>query len=1159
MHRMHDGMRQLLSLVTLAVMIACSMTIEAQQYLGTISGEVLDASGAKVPGATVQVTELRTHFTKSVQTNSVGLYTIPFLQPGTYTLRATAPGFATVEQANIELHAGDTKGINLTAAIASTSQTVDVSTAGVDLETSSATISNTISVKEVTDLPNIGRNPLNVNTLAPGVYSGAFQQTKTSFSSQPFGGIASGVVVNGIHSHSRLVLNGIPDEPPERGTTGNYTGFSPSPEAVQEVTVQSAVYDAQYGRSAGAFTNTVLRTGANKYHGAAYYVFQNTYLNANTYERQGNIDPTTKLWKPLARTNNQWNQPGFVIDGPLSIPKIYNGHDKTFFMVAFERVQNNLAVFYTGDVPTAKMRNGDFSELLDSSGGCPTGQNYRCLYDPTSNPGGGARSLFANNDLSARGNPVGMALIRAYPMPNATGTGLANLVGNYVSTQTSSPDAYYSIATRIDHKFNEHVNMNAVYIRNRRTQSYSNQGYGQGGGPGYTHTRNNEGGSLDVIISFSPRLVLDSHVGGIYHPFTLSRYGYSYPLTSLGFPSSLTSQLPVQAFPGVSFTGDTVSALTSGQSQYSTSTLIHATELLSQVIGRHNIKYGIEYEGLRYNVNSPTSGLGSFSFNRGFTQQDGLAGANSQANSGYGLASLWLGYAYSGSQPTNIATALQQHYFAGFVQDEWHTNNWLTLSLGLRYDLEQPFTERADRINRDFCIECVSPLNIPGMTLHGGLLFADSKHRFPYRMQRNLFQPRVGAVLQLNRHQVLRAGFGLMYFQSQDLPTTLGFSSVTTYPATVDGYTPYTSLSDPYPSGLVVPPGGSDGLLTQLGGAVTYQSREHAVPKTWQSSLSLQTEFPSNIVLDVAFTSNVARDMERTKDINTLPAQYVPLGDTYLKATVPNPMAGFIPANASLNGPIIQRQQLLRPFPQFTTVNETSIPTGLVNYFAMQDRLIKRFAHGLAFQANFTWQKTMTNDYINDTDPDPTYYQDNIPSLMFNATTLYQLPKFTRINRFARYFIGDWQANFVVRAQDGLLVANPSGALPLLDPSIGVKRTYKQTFNNCYLDSHGNPVNCSSGLPPAFQQVLSTYYFKTLHPYMDHVRNITKPKFDVSMFKKFHLHESATFEIRGEFFNVLNAANFGQPNTTLTANFGVVLLTQVNDPRTGQLTARFNF
>ncbi|HEY5253087.1 MAG TPA: carboxypeptidase-like regulatory domain-containing protein [Acidobacteriaceae bacterium] len=431
---MNSSMRFLKEGLWVALFALCLgvLPLQAQQYLGNITGNVSDPTGAKIADAQVTATNATTKFVTKSVTNASGGYSIPFLNPGTYTLTITAPGFQTESRTDVTLTAGANQQADFSLQVGGASDKVIVTADAELLDTGSANLGTTLGTKEVTDLPNIGRNPFVLSTLAAGVTTGAYMQSQASGFTNPFSGTAVQIISNGSSGHNRLTLDGIPDDPAERLSGASYTGFVPSPEAVQEVKTQTALYDAQYGHGNGTVLNTVLRSGSNQYHGSAYYVFRNTYLNANRHER---VPTQNAAVNPTHRVNDQWSQPGFVIDGPLSIPHVYNGHDKTFFMAAYERVQLHQPVPFSGLVPTAAQVAGDFSGLCSNfvAGVCAPGAGVQ-LYDPLTADSSGNRTPFLNNNIASRINPAGAALASYYPTPNST---LSPTV-NYISSDTSS-------------------------------------------------------------------------------------------------------------------------------------------------------------------------------------------------------------------------------------------------------------------------------------------------------------------------------------------------------------------------------------------------------------------------------------------------------------------------------------------------------------------------------------------------------------------------------------------------------------------------------------------------------------------------------------------------------------------------------------------------
>jgi hypothetical protein len=1147
----------------------------AQQYLGTLTGEVADASGAKIADADVSATDVTTHFTTKTKTNGSGEYSIPFLTPDTYDVAVGVSGFRPETRTGLVLTAGGNVRIDFALQVGAVGEKVVVTADLELLDTASANLGTTMGTKEVTDLPNIGRNPFVLSTLAAGVTTGAYMQSKASGFTNPFSGTAVQIIAEGSSGHNRLTLDGIPDDPAERLSGASYTGFVPSPEAVQEVKTQTALYDAQYGHGNGTVLNTVLRAGSNQYHGSAYYVFRNTYLNANTHER---VPTQNAAVNPTHRTNDQWTQPGGVLDGPLSIPHVYNGHDKTFFMVAYEYLQLHQPVPFTGLVPTTAQLAGDFSGLCSNfvAGICTAGTGIQ-LYDPTTADASGNRTPFLNNNIKSKINAAGASLASYYPAPNST---LSPTV-NYISSDTSSPNKYWSFVTRVDHSISDRNKLNATFFKAVLHQIQPHEGFPKQIAPtgiGYTVYRNNVGGSLDDVIVVSPTLVVDARIGVIYHPFGLVYPGSTFDLSTININGT---GLPFQSFPGTSFS-DSYSGIAAGNTgQISEDTLGSTSVLVSKNLSKHTIKAGFDGNLARYNVQNPQSGVGVFNFNREFTQKNSISTAvGSDPNSGNPFASMLLGYPSSGTYGNQIAYALQQLYYGIYVQDDWRLRKNLTVNAGIRWDYETPFTERHNRQNTGFCFTCANPLqsSVAALTLNGGLQFASSSNRYAYPTDTNNFQPRFGVEYQLNPNAVLRGGFGIIYFNTLESPLGQGYSSSTGYVATLDNTHPANILSNPFPTGINLSTGSSLGLATQIGQSITYPDQNHTQPKIMQYSVSVQTQLPANMVLQVAYVGNKASQLEINKSIDALPAQYYNQGTagiTFLQTQVPNPMAGQLPGS-SLNSATVQRQFLLLPYPEFTNVTDNYASTGSVLYNSLQTSVVKRVSHGFSMQGNFTWSKIMDqNIYLNAQDPlsSPFRYQDPNPNLVANLVGIYQFSSLSGKPAYERLTLGGWQVNGVLRAQNGNLVSTPGSSngsagtvTPLSSPRLG-SATYGRYFNTCYENAAGALVMTTPTAPgcdsassiPAFQQHLS-FVLNNIGPYMNDVRQRVHPLLDMTLFKQFQLHESLNFEIRGEFFNVLNTPNFGGPSTSLgQASYGIVTLTQANDPRLTQLTARLNF
>ena len=1189
-------------LLAVALGFACLMPAGAQQYLGTLSGDVSDSTGARVAGAQVTATNAATKFETKAVTNGSGEYALPSLNPGTYTVTISAGGFRTETRTDVVLTAGANVQTHFSLQPGTTQQDVVVTAETQLLDTSSANIATTLSTHEVTDLPNIGRNPYVMATLAAGVIntgSGGYFLGKPSAVTNPFSGVAVQITSDGNGGHNRLLLDGIPNDAPERLSGATYTNFVPSPEAVQEVKVQSSIFDAQVGHGNGTVTNTIIRSGANNVHGAAYYVFQNTYLNANTAER---------ALQHFARGNDQLSQTGFVFDGPVFLPKVYDGRNKTFFMVAYERFASHASQPYSTRVPNAAERGGDFSGLcstFNSSGLCTSGIQ---LYDPNSpvDANGNRTSYFANNIIpSARLTTPGAAILSYFPTPNVSGGAITPGAINYISTQTTYSSTYPSLIVRFDQAIGQKNKLNAIFFRSSLTQSNPTQGFPKEVGPSgcvapgncdYHVYRNNRGGSLDDVHQFSPSLVLDSRLGVTFHPFGLVYPdNQNFDLSKLGISSN---GLPYTSFPAIGMSG--YASLAGGASgQISTSVVDSLNEILTKSIGSHTIRVGFEGNLMRYNVQNPQSGYGGLNFDNRFTQKNYQ---NGDSTSGDAMASLLLGSFSSVSYNITPAYALQQIYLAPFVQDDWRATRRLTLNLGFRWDYESPFTERYNKQVLGFCGVCANPLaaSVPTLPLKGGLTYTDSSHRYPYPKDLNNFQPRLGLAYQPWDKTVFRAGFGVIYFNTSEGPIGTGFSQTTSY-NNFTANTPLNPLNNPFPNGVLLPTGSSLGLGTAIGSGISFYDPNHVQPKSTQWSASVQQQFSDNWTLQLAYVGARPTRLEVNHNIDILPAKYYncavadpTCGITYLNSKVPNPMAGQIPTNSALNASTITASTLLLPYPEFTSVTENGSSIGSAPYNALQIQVAKPMRHHFNLQANLTWDKVMAHTSYLDN-----YWaavgklasiQDGNPTLFANIFGSVELPRLLAAPSYERLALGGWQVNGVARFSNGNLISAP-GNVDIIGNYYTANWNLRHQFNTCWQQptltatsvTWANVVTATdskTGLvtnqacdtatsPAAFRQRIG-FTSQTNSPVLN-LRIPLKPLVDLSVFKKFTIHEGTSFEIRGEFFNVMNTPEWNGPNTSLgAANFGSAasapqvafpngFFTQANDTRIGQLTARINF
>jgi hypothetical protein len=1111
----------------------------AQETGGSISGAIKDEQSAVLPGVTVTLRNENTNAVQTAVTNAQGVYVLSFVPIGRYSLSAELPGFSTAKPQSFEIRVGDRLRIDLTLQVGALSETVTVAAESLLLETSTASRGQVISREQVADLPLLGRNPFMLAQLAPGVQ---YTPALASRSNRPFdnGGMDNLSIAGGVAFTNELLLDGVPNSGSERGQVANLA-FVPSPDATAEFRVQSNLYDAQYGRTGGGVVNVILKSGTNAFHGAAYMYYRDESLNANTFD--GN-----RAGRP--KTNLYWNQPGATISGPVIIPGLYDGKDKTFFMYSYERISSEIPFPQVFTVPSAAERAGDFSKTVTATG-APV-----IVYDPLTTrlvAGRYIRDPFPGNVIPAnRIDPVAANLLKYVPLPNAPGQ-----TNNLLVPENNRADVYNNHAVKIDQTISEKHRFFVRFAWNHRNEINDYMGYAKEAAPTYLHSRKNVGLSGEVTSILSNTFVLSSRVGFIRHVFTLENYGDGFDPAQLGFPPSLVSQLPRKTFPQIVYAG--YSTYGTLGSQFTTTDTYSWSEIFSKSAGNHSIRFGGEFRRFFNDYLNPTSSLGNFSFTAAYTQYDAQ---RADAAAGNSVASLLLGYPASGNAPINPHFDYGNNYVGFFVQDDWRLTDRLTLNAGLRWDYESPITEADMQQNRGFDATAPNPFKVPGLQLKGGLLFVDDGNPRPFTQDWNNVQPRVGATYQLNEKTVLRGGYGLGYLPTFDTGLANGFSLATTFVSSVDGgITPSGSLRNPYPNGLVQPVGSSQGLATLVGNGFTYQNQGRTIPYVHQFSVGIQRELPWQVVLDASYVGSRTGGYPVAKGINEITAEQLALGPAML-VQVPNPFAGLLPGTA-YNGATVPLQQLVRPYPQFASITEDRRPIGEIDYNSLQVTFNKRLSKGLQFLVSYTYSdRRQRTEYLNAQNgwdqPLEVVSGDDAPHRLFVSAT-YRLPNFNQDSGMLNLLLGGWQLNGIAVWQSGLPVAVASGSVLVGDPAID-DPTFERWFNTCTENLSGARQNCASTSEAVVWKVQAPYTLRTSPTRLDSVRTDRPMQLDFSIFKAFDLPAGMRLQVRAEAFNAFNTPWFPAPNTTVTSTaFGTVTPTQANDPRNVQLGIRLSF
>lgn len=1119
----------------------------AQENRASISGLVKDSSGGAIPGATVIVTSVERKTTTEAVTTDTGRFAVNFLNPGPYFLTIERSGFKKYIQENISLDTGEKLGLDVIMEVGQLSDSVTVSERVGLLETESSSRGQVITSKELHEIPNQGRNVFQMVWAAMGV-----TRTTNSWGGMSPQGVANAtnfMLNGGRPGENEVLLDGVSDV-----HGGRQVKNVPNLETVEEFKVIASPYDAQYGRTGGGVITFTTKGGTNNLHGVAWEFVANRIFNANSFALNAARQP-----RPQSNTNVF----GFEFDGPVYLPKVYDGRNKLFFMFSYEgwRGRGTDTPRYT--IPSNAQRAGDFSSLLASSGQMIT------IYDPmTTAPdgkGGYVRTPFSENRLPAsRINPISAKVISYYPQPTWAGEGPGQ-VNNYTKATPNIWGINQEVA-RMDYQLNA---ANRLFFRYSNTPFKevraivwgTNEAEPSGNAP---LTRNGVNWSLDWTSTFTPTAVFNLRFGLTRWEDHYSNYfGKGFNPTQLGFPQSLVSQFKELQFPYFTF-GNNYSPI--GSSRPANWEKDYAYSLqpnLNLVRGSHVIKVGTEFK--RFEKPRIPWGMidGVYNFSTAYTQADPL---RASATSGNDIASFLLGYPAGGAVDDNMHPFYKNYYYAAYVQDDWKVTSRLALNLGFRWDYEAPLSERYNRMVRGFDFDMPSPIasKVQGLTLKGGLLYAGTSGEARQAFNRDYrdIQPRVGFAFKINDKTVMRGGYGVFFLGQYEEGAGTGFSQQTPLISSLDGgLTPAVTISNPFPSGLLKPIGNTQGAATNLGLGIPAQYLDRPLPYSQQWSIGFQRELPDGWMVDTSYSGNYTNRLPVGASASYIPTSELSKPPSYYTTKVPNPMAGLLPNNAAKNGETIPRQDLLLPYPQYTGISLSSVPMGKQRYHSWQNRVTKRFAHGYTLQATYVISKTIeavsllnAQDFnvrdIGAASLERRLLQYDVPQKLAVLGT-YEIPVGkgksvgTNMNRFWDAFVGGWQLNGNLTLQSGFPAAFPNAA-PLEARSADLSGSGQQSWTRWFDTSLFPKV---AGPAP--------YTLQTFPTRFPDVRLHALRNFDASLFKDFRIREGMKLNFRLEWYNVTNTPWFSNVNTTVTSpTFGYVTLSQANSAKRANLGLR---
>jgi hypothetical protein len=1140
------------------ILATCLMSIAAwaQESRGAIRGRVTDPSNAPVVGAGVEATNVNTGVAIRATTNEDGNYEIPYLLIGPYRVAVQSSGFRPMTREGIELRVNDHVTVDFSLSLGAVTDSITVTGDAPLIDTASSSLGGVVDSKRITELPNAGGNAFYMERFAPGVImTGGHAPGNPT---QDF--VGGAFIVDGVRTgHSDALVDGV-----TAMSNGTSTYMVPPQDMVEEMRVQTSTYDASAGRSASAVVNLTTKSGGNTPHGTAYFLY--SPIRAVPWFQEGWLhNPTTGPITPqkIATANPPWLYMRWdgTLSGPVVIPKLYNGRNRTFWSAGYEGMQVTRQQTSTGTFPTQPERLGDFSQLLANG---PTFQ----VYDPASavatSGGHVTRTPFAGNVIpSVRISPIAQAILSYYPMPNTAGDSTG--VNNYLHPENQTWK-YRSIATRLDHYFSQKWRSFFRYgdsMFAQATQSFPSIAF-----TSYNNPVGNRF-ALDNVYTFNSEILLDIRYGFLHQRPYSSSLSRGFDVASLGFSQNLINTIKSATnYAGVTFPAISVDQFTgagSGGGSIDSNYSHDIGATLTWIHRNHSLHVGTEYRLYRDNAFSYGNIAPSLTFGSSYTKStDTSAGAPM----GQGLASMLLGIPTGGQVSVNSSYADQSQYVAGFVQDDLRVTSRLTINAGARWEYNGPPSERFNRSIGNFDFNAALPFaaqataayaanpmaQIPAASfnLHGGLTFPGISGA-PHNLWNSNWKdvaPRVGFSYLLFPKTVLRAGYGIFYSaQGADLASAIqtGFSRATgIIPSTDNGLTFQATLANPFPQGLLAPTGSSAGVATGVGTSISYFNQHLKASYMQRWSMNIQREFPGRTVVEIGYVGNRGTGLEITRNIDAIPNQYLstsPFRDqatiNSFSALVPNPFYG-IPqfTGTSLASSTVALSQLLRPFPAFAGVNYTS-NDGFSWYHAMTVSVEKRLSKGLSFQAAWTYSKLMEAiSYLNAGDPRPSRAPSDLDAtqrIMING--LYELPigrsrTFLRnMPRLLDALAGGWQleasyegqAGFPLGFGDAIFLGN------LADIPIPVSQRKPEKWFNVNAGFDRNSANQRAS-------DVRTFPLRFSGVRTDGVNNM-----DASLMKHFRISERVDSQFRFEGINALNHVQFAAPNTSVTSSaFGTI-------------------
>ena len=1034
-----------------AVALACgSASLNAQTNQGVIAGNVVDSTGAAIPNIKISAKNEDTGATYEAVSTSNGNYRFPSIALGRYTLSASATGYKSITNTGIEVRVGTTTAFDITLPVGTVSETVTVESNAPTVETQSSDVGGTVTTQQIVDLPlalgGVGamRSPEAFVFLIPGTAGPGTANSNNGIFISKLGG--------GQNFGAEILVDGASTVRSENGSS--FDEEAPSVEAISEFKVTTSTPAAEFGRTTGGIENFVTKGGTNSFHGTAFDIFRNEDLNANDWFRNGRLAYARSVGNTVDAINNlrqadRQNDYGGSLGGPVWVPHVYNGHDKSFFFFAWEQYKRNLGGTTTSTVPTVAERGGNFQDQLI---GGPTKQINPCdgtpilngqIFDPATTRtvnGVVCRTAFPNNIIpTSRFSPLALKLLSYYPAP--TNSALNN---NY-SLRSSSPISNTTYTVRIDQ---------SIGAKDKIYGSYSSR----------ENTRNNPT-NLTLPAPVDPDTQTQDFIthfgrGGWDHVFTPNLLNH----LNLGFNRSNSINGSIEALSGTNYAAQLGIANiqtgfprinVSGYDSLSRNQLgdnidngIRVNDSVSLTRGRNSFKVGFDYRYQQYSALAQDQINGYFNFNGNQTKvtQDG----SYSGGTGLGFASFLLGdFDSAGTTIPSHQPRWISNYWAGFIQDDFKVSNTLVLNIGLRYDVDQPRKE-ATNSTSNFSPTAIDPkAGIPGALVFGTTC-QNCNPRWADTWYKD-FAPRIGfaySPASWNQKLAIRGGFATLYGPLQY--SDFGGATLTGYTNPINqntnGFDATYQIDNglaPYKIGTNLDPAyydnGNSAAPNNFSNYIKPSYGRPAMINQW--NLQVQQELAKDLIVTIGYIgSSGAHLKSQEENINNIPTSAFPLGDVLnQKFSNVAPFTGKALPYASFNTNALYFQSI-RPFPQYDFIATDCClqNVGHSSYEALVTSVERRLRQGLNLQVSYTWSKSITNadSIINVTngvnqEQDPTDSKmqkfislQDIPHTLVTAFT-YQLPfgknqRFLNFNNaFLRSAVSGFEIGGVLRYQSG--------------------------------------------------------------------------------------------------------------------------------------------